>query len=81
MLLPARIRRSRPRGSWDRPCKSGSDEMVADGEVLDATYAPLSARFGPRAVINLARTAAFYICVSRMAASLRIRSNPISSIR
>ena len=52
----------------EREVLAMTDELTLDLEVADATWAALAERYEPGELVELVLTAAFYSCVSRVAA-------------
>lgn len=53
-----------------------ADEMVRDGHPSDAAFAPVRELFDDKAVIQIALTVAFYVCVARFAGAFELDLEP-----
>ncbi len=53
-----------------------ADEMIRDGHPSSAAFAPVRALFDDSAVIHIALTVAFYVCVARFAGALELDLEP-----
>lgn len=60
----------------ERAVLAFTDELVGAGHVSDETFTELRTTFDDRAVVQLALTASFYVCVGRMAAAVDLDLEP-----
>jgi 4-carboxymuconolactone decarboxylase len=79
-LSPALIAATWTRGPVDDPTDAlilrAADELHDTGTLADATWAALSARFDPPALLELVTVAGFYHLISFIASAARVPTEP-----